>query len=126
MNSTISHDSYVLAFEILLALALAGFLFLRKKKDRDPSVQNVLRIELKLTTEFTPAEVRTQLGRPSQLVIHRYHGEPAEELFEIEALGIYELLPALHTTIIAFTAEKRGRFPLIIGGEKKAGTLVVE
>jgi plastocyanin domain-containing protein len=115
---------------LLLEIGAAGFilwlLFFRKKYGHSAEKHGLQRIEIKLLAGMAPAEVRVAVGQPAQLLIHRYDKEPPEELFEIEELGIYELLPALYTTVIAFNPEKRGRFPMILGGERKAGMMVVE
>lgn len=117
---------WALLIQIGLALALLLFLFGRRKSTFGPEARRLQRIEVELRGGLKPTEVRLQAGRPAQLLIHRYETEPFDELFEIEALGIYELLPALHTTIIALTASKPGRFPIVLGGEKQAGFLIVE
>jgi plastocyanin domain-containing protein len=115
-----------LILEIGLAIALFVYLFWWRKKSSTPETNALQRIEVKLSGTFQPPEIRVLAGRPAQLLIHRFDQDPAEELFEIEALEIYELLPAFHTTIIAFQAEKRGSYPMILGGERKAGLLIVE
>ena len=117
-----------LLVQVILAGLLAAFLFLRKRPSTKSDDQSVLRVELKLSEsgKLTPQEVRIPAGRPAQLVIHRLDREPADELFEIEALNVYELLPALHATIIAIKPEQRGRFPIVLAGEREAGMLVVE
>jgi len=85
-------------------------------------------VELKLSEsgKLTPHEMRIPVKRKIHLVIQRLDREPTEELFEIEALNVYELLPALHVTIIAIQTEQRGRFPIVLAGEQEAGTLIVE
>jgi len=119
-------NPWVLLIEVAIALALLWYLFARKKSTFGPEARHLQRVELKLRGGLSPAEIRLQAGRPAQLLIHRYEREPSDELFEIEELGIYELLPALHTTIIALNPDKRGRFPMVLGGEKQAGMVIVE
>jgi plastocyanin domain-containing protein len=115
---------------LLVEIGIAGFvlwlIFFRHKFGHLAEKQGLQRVEIKLSGQLTPPEVRVLAGKPAQLLIHRFDREPPEELFEIEELGIYELLPALYTTVIAFNPEKRGKFPMILGGERKAGTIVVE
>lgn len=120
------NNPYGLIFEILVAASLFIFLFWRRPKKKDADSRELLRIEIKLSGGFQPSEVHLNLGRPTQLVIHRFEAAPEDELFEIEDLDIYELLPAYHTTIIAINPHKRGSFPMILGGEKKAGLIIVE
>ena len=49
-----------------------------------------------------------------------------DELFEIEELGIYELLPALHTTIIAINPERRDALPWFWAAKNRPESLIVE
>ncbi|MBI5058615.1 cupredoxin domain-containing protein [candidate division KSB1 bacterium] len=102
------------------------FLFFRKRNNKSDQNTPIQRVEVKLSGTFHPAETRIQVNRPTQLLIHRFETEPEHELFEIEELNLYELLPAKHTTIIAFTAEKRGSFGMVVAGEREAGRLIVE
>ena len=117
---------WTLLIQIGLAIILLIYLFGRRKSTFGPEARRLLRVELKLSGGLVPSEVHLPVGQPAQLIIHRYEEEPPEELFEIEALNIYELLPALYTTIIAIHPETRGRFPIVLGGERQAGTLIVE
>lgn len=127
MSSLPNGDNpWVLLVEIFAAGFILWLLFFLKKFGHTAEKQGLQRIQLKLSGGLTPAEVQVEAGRPAQLLIHRFDREPPEELFEIEELEIYELLPALHTTVIAFHTEKRGRFSMILGGKRKAGTIVVE
>ncbi len=119
-------NPWVLLVEIGVVGFILWLLFFRRKFAQPPEKQGLQRVEVKLSGSLVPAEVKVLAGQPAQLLIHRFDREPEEELFEIEELGIYELLPALYTTVIAFNPEKRGRFPMILGGERKAGTMVVE
>jgi plastocyanin domain-containing protein len=119
-------NPWVLLVEIAIAAFILWLLFFRKKFSYGADKRGLQRIEIRLAGRMAPAEVTVSAGLPAQLLIHRYDKEPEEELFEIEELGIYELLPALYTTVIAFNPEKRGRFPMILGGERKAGTMIVE
>jgi hypothetical protein len=117
-------------WSLLLQIAAAGmilmFLFFRKRNNKSDDSSHIQRAEVKLRREFIPTQTRIQANRPTQLLIHRFETEPDDELFEIEELNLYELLPAKHTTIIAFTPEKRGNFAMIIAGEREAGRLIVE
>jgi len=113
--------------EILIAAAIFGYLFFRRRPGPVEGPHSVQRIEIKLSgAALTPAEVRVPLNRPAQLVIHRLDSDPEEELFEVDELQVYALLPALHTTIIPFNPQQRGSFPIVLGGEKEAGKLIVE
>jgi plastocyanin domain-containing protein len=119
-------NPWVLLIEIAVVGAILWLLFFRRAFSHTAEKQGLHRVELKLSGVLAPAEVHVGLNQPTQLVIHRFDADPQEELFEIEELGIYELLPAFHTTIIAFNPTKRGRFPMVLAGEKKAGMIVVE
>ena len=126
MNLPNGDNPWVLLIEIAAAGFILWLLFFRSKFSHPTDKPGLQRVEVKLSGALNPAEVKVVAGRPAQLLIHRFDKEPPEELFEIEELGIYELLPALYTTVIAFNPEKRGKFPMILGGERKAGTMVVE
>lgn len=126
MPHSFSENSTTLIIEVIAALGLLLYLYFRKKAGKLPETRTIQRIEIKLLGKLTPKEVHVKAGNPAQLLIYRYDSDPVEELFEIEALGIYEILPALHTTIIAFTPERHGRFPMVLGGERKAGVMIVE
>lgn len=126
LNLANGDNPWVLLIEIGGAGLILWILFFRSKLGHTVDKTGLQRIEMKLSGVLSPVEVRVAVGRPAQLLIHRFDKEPPEELFEIEELGIYELLPALYTTVIAFNPEKRGKFPMILGGERKAGTMVVE
>jgi plastocyanin domain-containing protein len=119
-------NPWVLLAEIVAAGVILYLLFFRKKFGYNTEKIGLQRVELHLSGKLTPAEVHVTSGHPAQLLIHRFDKDPPEELFEIEELEIYELLPSLHTTVIAFHPEKRGRFPMILGGERKAGIIVVD
>jgi plastocyanin domain-containing protein len=126
MNSISSGNTWTLLLEVGVAAAILGFLFLRRRGRDSEQSQDIQRIELKLAGTLLPAEVRVRAGQRAQLLIHRFETEPPEELFEIEEFDIYEFLPAGHTTIIAFDPERRGRFPMVLAGEKAAGVIIVE
>jgi len=126
MNLPNGENSWVLLVEIAAAGFILWLLFFPRKFGHSTEKHGLQRIEIKLSGSLAPSEVRVAVGRPAQLLIHRFDKDPPEELFEIEELGIYELLPAYYTTVIAFNPEKRGRFPMILGGERKAGMMVVE
>jgi hypothetical protein len=121
-----AYNPYVLAVEILLAMGLLLYFFRKRRASNSEESAGPQRFELKLRDNFEPREARLKLGKHAQLIIHRFATEPADELFEIEELEIYELLPALHTTVIAVNPQKRGRFRMVLGGEREAGVLVVE
>jgi plastocyanin domain-containing protein len=119
-------NPWLILIQVLAAGSILYFLFFRKGRSDKSQNATFQRIELKLMRDFTPNELALQQHHPVELLIHRYDSEPQDELFEIEELGLYELLPARHTTIIRFTPEKRGRFPLVLAGEREAGWVVVE
>jgi hypothetical protein len=113
--------------EIVIAAAILGYLFFRRRPGQSEDSHTIQRIEIKLSgAVLTPTQVRVPLNHPAQLVIHRFDRDPDEELFEVDALQVYALLPALHTTIIPFNPQQRGAFPMILGGEREAGKLIVE
>jgi len=126
VNFAMKHnDLRAMPVEILAALGLlAYFFFRRRKKARDEAGVQI--VELRLEGKLNPDEIRVRAGEPVQLRIHRYERAPKEQLFEIEELEIYEILPAMCTTVISFTPTKRGRFPMILAQENKAGEIVVE
>ncbi len=119
-------NPWIVFAEIVIAAAILGYLFLWKKPN-EPEQEGVQRIEVKLSgTALSPDEIRVKFNRPAQLLVHRFEAEPAEELFEIDDLKVYALLPALHTTIIPFNPQERGIFSIVLGGERPAGTVIVE
>lgn len=113
-------------FLITVVALIFGYLYFRKRPEPDPDEARLQQIELKLRGEFSPESVRVQINRPVQMLIHRFDIEPEHEIFEIDELEIYELLPAAHTTILAFLPEKKGKFKMVLAGERMAGELVVE
>jgi plastocyanin domain-containing protein len=119
-------NSATLLIEILVALGLLIYFYFRKRAGKLPESRTIQRIEIKLLGTFDPPEVHVRVGKPAQLLILRYDDEPKDELFEIEGVGIYEILPAHYTTIIAFTPERHGTYPMILGGERQAGLMIVE
>jgi plastocyanin domain-containing protein len=126
MQLVSNYNPWILTVEIVLAAGLLWYFLGRRKLPPSARRHGPIRLETKLRGTFTPPELRTKAGKEAQLVIHRFDEEPLNELFEIEELNIYEILPALHATIIAFTPEKRGRFPMVLGGDKISGMLIVE
>jgi plastocyanin domain-containing protein len=126
MGHPFNENTTTLIIEAIAVLILLAYFYYRKKSSEAPDSRTIQRIEIKLLGSLTPSEVRVQAGRPAQLYISRFDEDPKEELFEIEALGIYEVLPALNTTIIAFTPERHGRFPMVLGGVRTAGLMIVE
>lgn len=119
-------NPWIVLAEIVIAAAILGYLFFRKKSG-EPEQEGVQRIEVKLSGgALRPDEIRVRFNRPAQLLVHRLEDDPAEELFEIDDLKVYALLPALHTTIIPFNPQERGTFPIVLGGERPAGTVIVE
>lgn len=72
-----------------------------------------------------PAEYEIRSHIPVQWLIHRYDTEPDDEIFEIHELEIYELLPAGHTTVLAFYPEKKGKFKIVLSAEREAGVMKV-
>jgi hypothetical protein len=117
--------SWNLLLEIGLAAGIFSYLFFRRRPG-SPLRGGTQRIEIKLSGRLEPAEVHVRAGTPAQLLIHRFEEDPQDELFEIEELNIYEMLPALHTTIIAFQAQRRGKFKMLLGGEREAGLIIVD
>ncbi len=119
-------NNWVLLAEIIAAGMILIYLFFRKGRFTDPRPDKIQRVEMKLLGELRPSEVTVAAGRTVHLLIHRYDADPAEELFEIEALELYELLPAGHTTVVKFTPTHKGSFPMVLAGEREAGRLIVE
>jgi hypothetical protein len=120
-------NPWLIFVEILIAAAILGYLFFRRRPSDRSTPDSVQRIETKLSrNEFEPNVLTVQYDRPAQLLIHRFDNDPDEELFEIEELQVYTLLPALHTTIIPFSPQRRGSFAMVLGGSRRAGTLTVE
>ena len=120
-------NPWLIFVEIVIAVAILAYLFFRRRPPPAGDRDSLQKIEVKLSgAEFEPKEVRVQYNRPAQLLIHRYESDPDEELFEIDPLQVYALLPAMHTTIIPFNPQVRGSFPMVLGGERKAGVMIVE
>jgi plastocyanin domain-containing protein len=126
MNMPNGLNPWVLIGETLLVLGLLWFLFVRRKSTFSPDPRTLQKFELKLSGKLMPDKIQVRVNVPTQLIIHRFEDTPDDELFEIEAFDIYELLPALHTTIIAFTPQKTGSFPMVLAGERHAGTIIVQ
>jgi len=118
-------DPWTILFLIGVAALIFGYLYFRRKPQMDADDPPLQQIELKLKGEFSPQEISIRVGRPVQMLVHRFDSEPEDEIFEIDELGIYELLPAGHTTIIAFYPEHKGKFKLVLGGERQAGWIHV-
>ena len=123
---TIPEKSYGLILQIVLALGLLGYFIFRKKSQSEAENKEIRRIEIKLNEELKPAEIRLKFDQETELIIHRSQLSPEEEYFEIEELDIYEILPGGHITIIPIKPKKRGIFPIVLGGERPAGTIIVE
>lgn len=120
-------NPWLIFVEIVIAAAILGYLFFRRRPPHSVGTDSVQRIEVKLShATLRPDEVRVQFNRPAQLLIHRFESAPDEELFEIDGLQVYALLPALHTTIIPFNPQRRGSFPMVLGGDRQAGVMIVE
>jgi plastocyanin domain-containing protein len=124
--SLLGENSWVIIAEIALVAIIFFYLYF-KKRTASPQTRGMLqRIEVRLANQtLSPIEIRIESNRPTQLLIHRLDREPDDELFEIEDLDIYELLPALHTTIISFQADKRGKFKMVLAGQREAGVIIV-
>ncbi len=119
-------NNWVLLAEIVAAGIILIYLFFRKGKKGVSYPGSFRRIDIKLHGSLQPREICIGSGETVHLYIHRYDAEPSEELFEIDALELYELLPAGHTTIIKVASERRGRFPIVLGAEKEVGVLVIQ
>lgn len=120
-------NPWLILVEIVIAAAILAYLFFRRRSADRPGEEGFQRIEVRLSSSaLNPAEVRVRLNHPTQLLIHRFESDPDEELFEIDELQVYALLPAMHTTIIPFNPQQRGRFPIVLGGDRQAGTMIVE
>jgi len=119
-------EPWIIAFLIGIVALIFGYLYFRKKPELDSDDPPLQQIELKLKGIFSPNETRIKQGKPVQMLIHRFDMEPADEIFEIDELGLYELLPAAHTTVIAFLPEKKGKFKMVLAGEREAGFMIVE
>jgi len=119
-------DPMSILFLIGVVALIFGYLYFRKKPQLDPDDVPLQQIELKLKGVFSPGEVRIRTGKPVQMLIHRFETEPVDEIFEINELEIHELLPAAHTTVIAFLPKKKGTFKMMLGGEREAGEIIVE
>ena len=118
-------NPWLIFVEILIAGAILWYLFFRRKPE-SASEAGVQRVEIKLSgNELTPSDIRVDYNRSTQLYIHRFDSEPDEELFEIDELKVYALLPARHTTIIPFNPQQRGAFPLVLAANRPAGTIIV-
>jgi plastocyanin domain-containing protein len=118
-------DSWTMLLLIGVVAAIFGYLYFRKKPQVEADETPLQQIELKLKGEFSPSEVSIRVDRPVQMLIHRFETAPDHEIFEIAELEIYELLPAAHTTVIAFLPEKTGKFKLVLGGNREAGIIRV-
>lgn len=78
-----------------------------------------------LNGKLEPEEYEFKVNQPVQWLINRFDSAPDDEIFEIEGLEIYELLPAGHTTILAFLPEKKGKFKIVLGAERVGGDVRV-
>lgn len=113
-----------------LAFMVGIFWFLYFRNRSGPSgtreERKLQQAETKLKSGvLEPAHLEFKVNRPVQLLIHRFDLDPADEIFEIAELEIYELLPAGHTTVIAFLPERKGKFKIILGAEREAGVVRV-
>jgi len=111
---------------IAFVAAVFWFYYFRGKSrpSKPREARTLQQIECKLKNgKLEPEEVELKRNHPVQWLIHRYDSEPADEIFEIEELELYELLPAGHTTIIAFLPEKRGEFKIVLGAEREGGVV---
>lgn len=113
---------------IAFVAAIFWFFYFRGRsgssEPREP--RKLQQFESKLKNgQLEPAEYEIRVGHPVQWLINRFDTEPDDEIFEIEELELYELLPAGHTTIIAFLPEKKGKYKIILGTEREAGLIRV-
>jgi plastocyanin domain-containing protein len=119
-------EPWTIALLIGVVALIFGYLYFRKKPALDSNNPPLQQIELKLKGVFSPEQTRIKAGHPVQMLIHRFDMDPVDEIFEIDELGIYDLLPAAHTTIVTFLPEKKGKFKMILAGEREAGLMIVE
>lgn len=130
MNSDLTtaglQDPVAMFLLIGVVALIFGYLYFRKKPEVDTDELPLQQVELKLKGIFSPESVRLKHDKPVQMLIHRFDMEPADEIFEVSELELYDLLPAAHTTIITFLPKQKGRFKMILGGEKEAGVMIVE
>ena len=113
---------------IAFIAAIFWFFYFRGRSARSEprEARKLQQFETKLKNgQLEPAEYEIRLGHPVQWLIHRYDSEPDDEIFEIDELEIYELLPAGHTTIIAFLPEKKGKYKIVLGTNREAGIVRV-
>ncbi len=103
------------------------FYFRNRSGSSGPREERKLQqLETKLKNgQLEPAEYDIRRGHPVQWLINRYDVEPDDEIFEINELEIYELLPAGHTTVIAFLPEKKGKFKIVLGTDREVGVVRV-
>jgi hypothetical protein len=120
-------DPWYLVAEIAIVAAIFAYLYFRKRHDSSSERGTIQKIEIKLAHgNLSPSELHLQLNRPTQLIIHRLDSEPDDELFEIDELAIYELLPALHSTVMMLNPQQKGTFKMVLGAEREAGIVIVE
>ena len=116
----------LIALLILVVAVIFGYLYFRRKPPPSPEEASLQQVEVKLKRDLYPPEIRVEINRPVQMLIHRFDTEPEHVIFEIHELAIHELLPAGHTSVIAFYPEKRGKFKIVLEGGEETGLLIVE
>ncbi|RQW00275.1 hypothetical protein EH220_00485 [bacterium] len=119
-------DPIALFLLIGVVALIFGYLYFRKQPEVDSDELPLQQVELKLKGIFSPDSVRLKQNKPVQMLVHRFDLEPADEIFEVSELELYELLPAAHTTVITFLPKQKGRFKMILGGEQEAGEMIIE
>ncbi|MCB9367253.1 MAG: cupredoxin domain-containing protein [Calditrichaeota bacterium] len=104
------------------------YFYFRGRGSSDPREERKLQqIESELKDgKLVPAEFELRVNHPVQWLIHRYDSEPEDEIFEINELELYELLPAGHTTVMAFLPEKKGKFKIVLGTDRDVGVMKIE
>lgn len=119
-------DFWKMVAGVAFIAAIFWFFYFRGRsgKSAPREERKLQQVESKLKNgTLEPAEFEFKVNMPVQWLIHRFDSEPDDEIFEIQELELYELLPAGHTTVLAFYPEKKGKFKIILGAEREAGMI---